>query len=62
MNLTELSNSLDKAIARYETEAGVGCSYCSEDALGDALHAINQAMANALSSFKADIITYLSQL
>ncbi len=61
MTIDELSKNLDKIISTYETQAGTACSYCDE-ANGNALAASHDATAKALSSFKAEILTYLAQL
>lgn len=61
MKIEELSKNLDKAISDYEREAGHACQYCSDDYNGEALSASHKATAHALASFKAEILTYLSQ-
>lgn len=61
MTIDELSKNLDNAISDYETNAGLACTYCNDDATGEALSTIRQATAHALSRFKAEILTYLTQ-
>lgn len=60
MTIKELSQKLDKAISTYELEAGSACNYCDENT-GESLNTIRKATAKALSEFKAEILTYLSQ-
>ena len=60
MTINELSKNLDQAISTYETEAGAACNYCDETT-GDALSTMRKATVNALSSFKAELLTYLNQ-
>lgn len=60
MSIEELSTNLDKVISDYENEAGMACQYC-DLATGDALSASHKATAKALSSLKAEILSYLSQ-
>ncbi len=60
MSIEELSTNLDKIISNYEHEAGVACQYC-DLATGDALSTSHKATAHALSSLKAEILSYLSQ-
>ncbi len=62
MTITELSQRLDDAIACYEQESGIAIRYCSDDSAGEAFSASHNATANALAAFKAEILTYLSQL
>ncbi len=59
MNIDELSQKLDEAISCYKQEAGQACSICSDDNIGDALKVSHDATANALASFKAEILAYL---
>lgn len=61
MTITELDQNLDKIISSYEQEAGAACQLCNDDNSGDALAASHEATAKALSSFKAEILLYLSQ-
>lgn len=61
MNIEELSVKLDSAIANYQTEAGAACQYCSDLSNGDALSASHKATVHALSTFKSEILAYLSQ-
>lgn len=61
MTIEDLSRNLDKVISNYENQAGKACSYC-EGYVGDALAESHRATAKALSSFKAEILTYLSQV
>lgn len=61
MTISELSQNLDKIIVDYETAAGAACQYCSDDITGEAFKVSHDAVANALSSFKAEILAYLSQ-
>ena len=60
MSIEELSTNLDKIISNYEHEAGVAGQYC-DLATGDALSTSHKATAHALSSLKAEILSYLSQ-
>lgn len=60
MTIEELSANLDKVISDYEHEAGVACQYC-DLSTGDALSTSHKATVHALSSLKAEILTYLSQ-
>lgn len=60
MSIEQLSANLDKIISNYEKEAGEACQYC-DLATGDALCASHKATAHALSSLKAEILSYLSQ-
>ncbi len=60
MSIEELSTNLDKVISKYEHEAGAACQYC-DLATGDALSTSHKATAHALSSLKAEILSYLSQ-
>lgn len=62
MNIEELSKNLDKVIFDYTNETGCACQYCNDDSSGEALSASHKATANALASFKAEILTYLSQV
>ncbi len=62
MTIERLSQNLDKAISDYEAKAGMACSICSDDATGSALHQSHEATADALSAFKAEILTYFAQL
>lgn len=62
MTITELNQRLDKTISCYEQEAGNACQYCNDESTGDALAENYKAVAKALTSFKAEILTYLSQL
>lgn len=61
MSIEELSTNLDKVISDYRNEAGLACQYCSDLSNGDALSASHNATVHALSSFKAEILSYLSQ-
>lgn len=61
MTLPELNNELDKVIDQYNRQAGMACSMCNDDSTGEALSESHKATAAALSSFKAAIMTYLSQ-
>lgn len=61
MTINELSKNLDNVISDYENEAGKACTYCCDDATGEALSASRTATARALSRFKAEILTYLAQ-
>ncbi len=61
MTITELSKKLDDTISCFEQEAGLACQYCSDEPTGDALAENYKATAKALISFKAAILTYLSQ-
>lgn len=61
MNIEELSTNLDRAIATYQTESGSACQYCSDLSNGDALAASHKATVHALSTFKSEILAYLSQ-
>jgi len=61
MTIKELNHNLDKIISEYEAEAGKACSYCSDIQNGEALFASHKATTNALSGFKAEILTYLTQ-
>lgn len=61
MELKELSEHLDTVISAYQNEAGKACQYCSDLSIGDALSASHNATAKALTLFKAEILTYLSQ-
>ncbi len=61
MTIEDLSKQLDKAITAYAEEAGKACSYCDNESTGNALSASHQATVHALSSFKAEILTYFSQ-
>lgn len=61
MTIDKLSKNLDNVISAYETEAGKACSYCSDIQNGEALSASHKATANALSRFKAEILSYLMQ-
>lgn len=61
MTLDDLNRQLEKVIEVYEAEAGKASSYASDEYTENALHASHQATAKALSAFKADIITFLSQ-
>lgn len=58
MTIHKLNQKLDQAISDYEKAAGNACSYCDDVSVGDALSASHKATANALSSFKAEILTY----
>lgn len=60
MSIDELSENLDKAISTYEKEAGLACSLCDETT-GDALVKMREANMKALSTFKAELLTYLNQ-
>ena len=62
MTIIELSQNLDKIISDYEAQAGIACSICSCDSDGEAFYKSHEAVANALNSFKTEILTYLSQL
>lgn len=62
MTIIELSQNLDKIISDYEEQAGTAVSLCSNDSDGEAFHKSHEATANALNSFKVEILTYLSQL
>lgn len=62
MTIENLSNNLDKVIENYELQAGKSCQYCGDDYTGNALHESHKAVAKALSSFKSEILTYLSQI
>lgn len=61
MTIIELSQKLDKVIVDYETAAGEACKYCPDDITGEAFKTSHDAVASALSSFKAEILAYLSQ-
>lgn len=61
MTINELSQKLDKIISDYEAQAGDACSVCSTDSDGEAFRMSHKAVADALNSFKAEILTYLSQ-
>ncbi len=61
MTIDELSNNLDKVISDYESEAGKACTYCCDDATGEAFSTSRTATARALSRFKAEILAYLTQ-
>lgn len=61
MTIDELSKNLDKIITEYEVSAGNACSYCDDESNGNALSESHRATAKALSAFKAEILTYLSQ-
>ena len=60
MSIEELSANLDKIISTYEYEAGTACQYC-DTGTGEALSESHKATVKALSSFKAEILSYLSQ-
>lgn len=61
MNIQDLSAKLDSVIHNYQNEAGKACQYCNDDCTGDALSASHKATAQALASFKAELLTYLLQ-
>lgn len=61
MTIDDLNGNLDKIIKQYETDAGVACSYCYDESVGEALNASHKATTQALYSFKAEILTYLNQ-
>lgn len=61
MTINELNQNLDKIIADYEMQVGTACSFCSNDSDGEAFHKSHEATANALNSFKVEILTYLHQ-
>ena len=61
MTIAELSQKLDNTISCFEQEAGLACQYCNDEGNGDALAGNYKATAKALNSFKAEILTYLSQ-
>lgn len=60
MTIEDLSRKLDKVITTYEEEAGAACNYCDNEYTGNAMAASHNATAKALSSFKAEILTFLS--
>lgn len=60
MSIDELSQKLDKAISTYEIEAGSACNICDETT-GDALVKMREANMKALSTFKAELLTFLNQ-
>lgn len=64
MSIDELNKKLDDTIAQYNEQSGAACVYCNDDdcATSSALNASHQATSKALASFKAEILTYLSQL
>lgn len=61
MTIEKLSQNLDKVISDYESEAGKACSYCNDIQNGEALSESHKATAHALSRFKAEILTFLTQ-
>lgn len=60
MSIDDLSKNLDKAISVYEKEAGSACSFC-DVTTGDALVKMREANMKVLSTFKAELLTYLNQ-
>lgn len=64
MTLDELNKKLDNTIAQYNEQSGAACTYCNDEdcATSSALNASHQATSKVLASFKAEILTYLSQL
>lgn len=64
MSIDDLNKKLNDIIAQYDEQSGAACVYCNDDdcATSSALNASHQATSKALASFKAEILTYLSQL
>lgn len=60
MNIDTLNKKLDDIISTYESEAGSACNYCDETT-GEAFATIRKATVKALSDFKAELLTYLTQ-
>lgn len=60
MRIEDLSKNLDHVIHDFEHDAGNACQYCDENT-GEAISEMRKATVKALSSFKAELLTYLNQ-